>query len=53
MFEKEFYNGIPNVTNTVNVFVTLAIQQHLEYHCKALFETFCTTVGHPGHGMWQ
>jgi hypothetical protein len=24
---------------SVNVFVTLAIEQHTEYHCKALFET--------------
>jgi hypothetical protein len=26
---------------SVNVFVTLATQQHMEYHCKALFETLC------------
>jgi hypothetical protein len=26
---------------SVNVFVTLATQQLLEYHCKALFETLC------------
>jgi hypothetical protein len=69
MFQKELYNGIPNVTEwrvllkrlhlnsyklsilqgvqrwivctplSVNVLVTLATQQHLEYHCKALFET--------------
>jgi hypothetical protein len=28
---------------SVNVFVTLATQQHLKYHCKALFETLCIT----------
>jgi hypothetical protein len=27
----------------VNVFVTLSTQQHLEYHCKALFQTSCIT----------
>jgi hypothetical protein len=30
----------------VNVFVTLATQQHLEYHCRALFETPC-------HYQWK
>jgi hypothetical protein len=29
---------------SVKVFVTLAIQQHLEYNCKALFETPCIYV---------
>jgi hypothetical protein len=28
---------------SVNVFVTLATKRHLEYHCKALFETPCIT----------
>jgi hypothetical protein len=28
---------------SVNVFLTLATQQRLEYHCKALFETPCIT----------
>jgi hypothetical protein len=28
---------------SVNVFVTLATQQHLEYHCKALSEKPCTS----------
>jgi hypothetical protein len=62
MFQKELYNGIPNITVrrvlrkrlhfiqhleqwivcmplSVNVFVTLTTQQHLEYHCKALLNT--------------
>jgi hypothetical protein len=30
---------------SVNVSVTLAKQQHLDYHCKALFETSCITSG--------
>jgi hypothetical protein len=29
---------------SIKVFVTLATQSHLEYHCKALFETPCITV---------
>jgi hypothetical protein len=29
---------------SANVFVTLASQQRLPYHCKALFETLCTAV---------
>jgi hypothetical protein len=28
-----------------DVFVTLATQKHLEYHCKALFEVPCITTG--------
>jgi hypothetical protein len=28
---------------SANVFVTLATKKHLEYHCKALFETSCIT----------
>jgi hypothetical protein len=27
------------IPSSADVFVTLATQQHLEYHCKALFET--------------
>jgi hypothetical protein len=30
---------------SVKAFVTLATQQHLEYHCKALFKTPCITSG--------
>jgi hypothetical protein len=30
---------------SINVFVTLAPQKHLEYQCKALFETPCTLTG--------
>jgi hypothetical protein len=30
---------------SVNVFVTLATQQHLEYNCKALSETPCIIIG--------
>jgi hypothetical protein len=30
---------------SVNVFVTIATHQHLEYHCKALFEIPCITSG--------
>jgi hypothetical protein len=30
---------------SVNVSVTLTTQQHLEYHCKALFETLWITFG--------
>jgi hypothetical protein len=30
---------------SANVFVTLSIQYHLEYHCKALLETSCITSG--------
>jgi hypothetical protein len=30
---------------SVNVFVTLARQQHLEYHCKTQFETPCVLRG--------
>jgi hypothetical protein len=30
---------------SVNVFVTLATQQHLEYHCKSLFNTPCILTG--------
>jgi hypothetical protein len=29
---------------SVNVFVTLATQYHLEYYCEALFETHCITI---------
>jgi hypothetical protein len=28
---------------SVNVLVTLTTQEHLEYHCEALFETPCIT----------
>jgi hypothetical protein len=35
----------------VNVFVTLATQQNLEYHCKALFET--PYVMHRGASYWN
>jgi hypothetical protein len=38
----------------INVFVTLATQQHLEYHRKALFETSCITMGSRGltYRLW-
>jgi hypothetical protein len=26
---------------SVNIFVILSTQQHLEYHCKEIFETHC------------
>jgi hypothetical protein len=29
---------------SINVFVTPATQQHLEYHLKAVFETACITT---------
>jgi hypothetical protein len=29
---------------SVKVFITLATQQHLEYHCKTFFETPCIFV---------
>jgi hypothetical protein len=29
---------------SVNVFVTLATQQHLQYHCKTFFETPCIII---------
>jgi hypothetical protein len=53
VFQKELYNGIPNVQGVdrwivctplnVNIFVTFATEQYLEYHCNALFETLCIT----------
>jgi hypothetical protein len=52
VFQKELYNCIPNVTLwrvlrkrlhvctpvSVNVFITLATQQHLDYHCKVVMK---------------
>jgi hypothetical protein len=41
VFQKEPCNGIPNVTETFTLSFKVLDdgQQHLEYHCKALFET--------------
>jgi hypothetical protein len=46
LFCGECYENVQDVEQwivytplSVNVFVTLATQKHLEYHCKALFET--------------
>jgi hypothetical protein len=55
VFQQELYSHIPNVTYkhrwivctplSLNIFVTLASQYHLEYHCIALFETPRITIG--------
>jgi hypothetical protein len=33
------------ISLNINVHVTLATEQHLEYHCKAFFKTLCITNG--------
>jgi hypothetical protein len=43
VFQKELYSGIPNVT-VRRVLRKRLTQQHLEYHCKALFETPCIAL---------
>jgi hypothetical protein len=44
---SEAYRLFRVLALSVNVFVTLATQQHLEYRCKSLFETPCITNGSP------
>jgi hypothetical protein len=38
-FDKHFERWIACTPSSLNVFLTLATQQHLEYHYKAFFET--------------
>jgi hypothetical protein len=40
---QQLERWIVRTPSSVNVFVTLATQQHLEYNCKTLFETPCIT----------
>jgi hypothetical protein len=42
---QNFDRGIVCTPLSINVFVTLATQQNLEYHCKVIFETPCIASG--------